>query len=159
MTHIVINSYTRLIVGNGAVNYNAGDKISPSPAEIAAFGDSFHRIASYEPPENDTPDSETDEGDESDTPPTSAQVRSMNKGSLDALAEKMGVDISGAKNNNERAELIIVAIEAPPKAVEGEGVEDEANSDTNNENDTPDSETDEGGESDTPPPTDESNDT
>lgn len=43
-----------------------------------------------------------------------AELAKMKKADLEDLAEKLGVDISGAKNNQERAELIAaVPVQAP----------------------------------------------
>jgi hypothetical protein len=133
MTHIVKNRYTRLVAGKGAIDYKAGDKISPSPAELAAFGDNFRKIEGVVAVENpEPPNSE---------PPTPAQVRVMNKGALEALAAKMEVSISGAKNNDERAALIIAALEAPNSTKESEGDDDDkldANKPPNDETNTGD---------------------
>lgn len=42
------------------------------------------------------------------------QLATMKKAALEKLADKLGVDISGAKNNKERAELIAaVPVQAP----------------------------------------------
>lgn len=46
--------------------------------------------------------------------PDAAELAKMKKADLEDLAEKLGVDISGAKNNQERAELIAaVPVQAP----------------------------------------------
>ena len=42
------------------------------------------------------------------------QLATMRKADLEKLADQMGVDISGAKNNKERAELIAAAPVQPP---------------------------------------------
>lgn len=44
------------------------------------------------------------------------QLSTMKKSDLEKLAEQLGIDISGAKNNRERAELIAaVPVQAPAK--------------------------------------------
>ena len=42
------------------------------------------------------------------------QLATMKKADLEKLADQLGVDISGAKNNKERAELIAAAPVQPP---------------------------------------------
>ena len=41
-----------------------------------------------------------------------AAIKKMNTAELTALAEQKGIDIAGAKNNAERADLIIAALDA-----------------------------------------------
>ena len=47
------------------------------------------------------------------------QLSTMKKSSLEKLAEQLGIDISGAKNNKERAELIASATVQVPETETG----------------------------------------
>lgn len=80
---------------------NPGSKISERPAKSAA-GDSWRPSAQATAAETANPAS-------ADEPPAIAGITRMRKDELEALAAEKNVDISGAKNNEERAQLILAA--------------------------------------------------
>ena len=51
-----------------------------------------------------------------DEAPKEKQPHRMNQKELEAKAKELGVDISGAKNNTERADIIVAHIAANPPA-------------------------------------------
>jgi len=57
-----------------------------------------------------------DGGSNAGAPLTLPALRKLNKDALEAIAKKRGVDLSAAKNNNDRAALIFEDIEAKTKA-------------------------------------------
>lgn len=64
---------------------------------------------SQDPQEGNGPEADQENGQEPEMVTghlDAAELAKMKKADLEDLAEKLGVDISGAKNNQERAELI-----------------------------------------------------
>lgn len=113
-------TYGHRIGKNRVKSVSVGEKITVSDDEadrlvqmgIASYADA-HAVANgaakTSPNGSDAAGSENLESDASDDETELSKLEKMPKADLERMAKDMGVDISGAKNNHERAALILAA--------------------------------------------------